>query len=73
MGRASKKAKAEGAHLVFFEESGFFLNPLVRRTWAAQGQSPVLRSFGRHRDKVSVIAALQPCADAPATGTLLSR
>ena len=40
------------------DESGFLLNPVVRRTWAQQGQTPVLPSWGRHRDKVSVIAAL---------------
>lgn len=40
------------------DESGFFLNPLVRRTWAPKGKTPRLRSFGRHRDKVSVVAAL---------------
>ena len=40
------------------DESGFFLNPLVRRTWAPKGKTPVLPSWGRHRDKVSVIAAL---------------
>ena len=43
---------------MLIDESGFFLNPLVRRTWAAKGVTPVLRSFGRHRGKVSVIAAL---------------
>jgi transposase len=40
------------------DESGFFLNPLVRRTWAPKGQTPVLTGFGRHRDKVSTIAAI---------------
>ena len=43
---------------MLIDESGFFLNPLVRRTWAPKGQTPVLPSWGRHRDKVSVIAAL---------------
>ena len=43
---------------MLIDESGFFLNPLVRRTWALKGKTPVLRSWGRHRDKVSVIAAL---------------
>ena len=54
----AKKAREEKAHLVLIDESGFFLNPLVRRTWAPKGQTPVLPSWGRHRDKVSVIAAL---------------
>jgi putative transposase len=54
----SKKAHAEGAHLVLIDESGFFLNPLVRRIWARKGKTPVLRTFGRRRRKVSVVAAL---------------
>lgn len=32
--------------------------PLVRRTWAPRGQTPVLPQRGRSRRKVSVIAAL---------------
>jgi putative transposase len=43
---------------VLIDESGFFLNPLVRRTWAPKGKTPVLRTFGCHRHKVSVVAAL---------------
>lgn len=41
---------------MLIDESGFFLNPLVRRTWAPKGKTPVLRTFGGHRDKVSVVA-----------------
>ena len=40
------------------DESGFFLNPTVRRTWAVRGRTPTLTGFGRHRDKVSTIAAI---------------
>ena len=43
---------------MLIDESGFFLNPLVRRSWAPVGQTPVLEGWGRHRDKVSAIAAL---------------
>lgn len=43
---------------MLIDESGFFLNPLVRRTWAPRGQTPVLEGWGRHRDKVSAIAAI---------------
>jgi transposase len=43
---------------VLIDESGFFLNPTVRRTWAPRGSRPVLTGFGRHRDKVSTIAAI---------------
>ena len=34
------------------------LNPLVRRTWAKRGRTPVLRAWGRYRQKVSVIGAV---------------
>jgi hypothetical protein len=53
-----KKARDERAHVVLIDESGFFLNPTVRRTWAPRGRTPVLTGFGRHRDKVSTIAAV---------------
>ncbi len=43
---------------MLIDESGFFLNPTVRRTWAPVGQTPTLEGWGRHRDKVSVIAAI---------------
>jgi putative transposase len=53
-----KKARDDGAHVVLIDESGFFLNPTVRRTWAPRGETPVLTGFGRHRQKVSTIAAI---------------
>ena len=53
-----KKAKAERAHVALIDEAGLFLNPLVRRSWAKKGRTPVLESWGRHRDKVSVIGAV---------------
>ena len=43
---------------MLIDESGFFLNPLVRRTWAPRGKTLVLPSWERQRDKVSVIAAV---------------
>lgn len=58
MAPVEKKAREDRAHLVLIDESGFFINPLVRRTWAPRGRTPVLRGFGRHRDKVSTIAAI---------------
>jgi transposase len=33
--------------------------PLVRRTWAVRGQTPVLQQRGKHRERVSVAAALR--------------
>ena len=58
MAAHQKKARDEGAHIVLIDESGFFLNPLVRRTWAPVGRTPTLTGFGRHREKVSTIAAI---------------
>jgi hypothetical protein len=43
---------------VFIDETGFLLHPLVRRTWAPQGQTPILRMRLRHRCKVSTIGGL---------------
>lgn len=43
---------------MFLDESGILMAPLVRRSWAPCGQSPVLRQRGAHHRKVSVIAAL---------------
>jgi transposase len=39
------------------DESGFMLQPVVRRTWAPQGQTPIQYSWDRH-DRLSVISAL---------------
>jgi transposase len=44
--------------LVFIDESGLLLLPVVRRTWSRCGQTPVLRHVGRNLKKVSAIAAL---------------
>jgi DDE superfamily endonuclease len=56
--RHPQKGGAEGAHVVLIDEAGLFLNPLVRRTWAERGRTPVLDGWGRHRDKVSAIGAM---------------
>jgi transposase len=54
----SKKAAQTHAHLVLIDETGLFLNPLVRRSWSKIGQTPVIAGDGGHRKKVSVIAGL---------------
>lgn len=56
--RIKHQAYRHGAHLVFFDESGLLLAPLLRRTWAPCGQTPALRQRSKHRDKVSVAAAM---------------
>lgn len=54
----SKKAREDHAHLVLIDETGLFINPLVRRTWAVRGRTPVIGGDGGHRQKVSVIGAV---------------
>jgi transposase len=53
-----KKTTRRSAHLVFEDESGFFLNPLVRRTWAVAGQTPVFHQRGRWRQHLSAVGAV---------------
>jgi putative transposase len=40
------------------DESGFLMSPLVRRTLAPRGKTPILKTTGKRREKVSVMAAL---------------
>jgi transposase len=58
MAAGKKNAARRRAALVFVDEAGFLMAPLVRRTWAPRGRTPVLRQRGRSRRKVSVIGAL---------------
>lgn len=46
------------AFLVFLDESGLLMAPLVRRSWAPRGLTPLLYQRTRSHQKVSVIAAL---------------
>ena len=43
---------------MLIDESGLLLNPLVRRSWALKGKTPVIGGDGGHRKKVSVIGAV---------------
>jgi len=43
---------------VFIDESGLLMAPLVRRTWAPRGKTPILYQCTRNYKKVSAIAAL---------------
>jgi transposase len=58
MAAPQKRASEAGAHLVLIDESGAFLSPLVRRSLAPRGKTPILKTPGRKRQKVSLIAAL---------------
>jgi transposase len=53
-----KKAKRQQAALALIDESGLLMAPLVRRTWAPRGQTPILIQKSGTREKVSVAAGL---------------
>jgi transposase len=55
---AQKRAARLRAHLVLIDESGLLTSPLVRRTLAPAGRTPILRQKGSHRENVSLAAAL---------------
>jgi len=57
-----KGAKEQGRSIVFIDESGFMLEPLVRRTWAPSGARPVVRTWHKH-DRLSVASALTVSAE----------
>jgi transposase len=59
---AQKKAIEEGYTPVFVDESGFYLLPCVRRTWAPIGQTPVLHEKAG-RDHLSVISGVSLYGD----------
>jgi transposase len=54
-----KKAKRNRALILFLDETGLSVIPLVSRTWAPRGQTPILHHNG-HWDKVSAITAVSP-------------
>ncbi len=45
------------ANIVFIDEAGFMLAPLLRRTWAPRGHTPVIKITSPH-ERISVIAAI---------------
>ena len=53
-----KNAARLNAWLVFIDESAFLMAPLVRRSWAPRGDTPILRQRTRSHRKVSVVGAL---------------
>ena len=57
MAAGQKKAREHGWSVVLIDESGFMLQPLVRRTWAPRGQTPIQYGWDR-RDRLSVIAGI---------------
>lgn len=69
METSKKKACRQGRAIVFIDESAYMLQPIVGRTWAKVGKTPVLVMRDR-RDRWSVIAAItyRPDAERSAFG-----
>ena len=57
--RVEKKAAQEGRTIVFIDESGFYLLPMVVRTYAPCGCTPILKEYLSY-DHLSVIGAVTP-------------
>lgn len=55
--RIVREAFRRRAHIVFLDESGFQLNPSVRRTLAPRGRTPALEAWDR-RDRISAISCV---------------
>lgn len=58
MARVGKKSRRQQVPIVLIDECGLLLLPLLRRSLAPRGRTPVLEHRARQRDKVSLIAAL---------------
>jgi transposase len=55
--RILEDAERLGAYLVFVDESGFMLSPVLRRTFAPRGKTPVIKVANPH-GRISAIGAL---------------
>jgi transposase len=58
LGTAKKNARRRHAWLVFEDESGLSQQPVVRRTWAPRGETPILTHVGGHWTRLSIAGAL---------------
>lgn len=58
MAGAFKKSADDDGVIVFADETGYLMNPSVKKTWALCGQTPVVVYRNRHHRKVSVLGAL---------------
>jgi hypothetical protein len=65
--RIVRDAFRRRATLIFLDESGFMLTPLVRRTLAPRGCTPVSRTWDR-RDRISAISCVTLAPDAEQPG-----
>jgi transposase len=53
-----KKARRLNAWIVFLDEAGFLMAPLLRRSWALHAHTPQIPHRTRHHSKVSAIATV---------------
>ncbi|WP_229599749.1 IS630 family transposase [Runella slithyformis] len=58
-GTGIKKAEDENRAIVYIDESGFYLLPLVCRTWAPKGKTPIIEEKAG-KEHLSLIAAMAP-------------
>lgn len=56
MAKGEKRVRDQGWSIVLIDESGFMLQPVIRRTWAPKGKTLFQYSWDRH-DRLSVISA----------------
>jgi transposase len=70
--RILREAWRRQAHVAFLDESGFLLEPLLRRTLAPRGQRVVLRCSAKH-DRVSAISCVTLSPQARHVGLYFGR
>lgn len=58
VGAAKKNARRRRAWIVFEDESGVSQQPVVRRTWAPRGETPVLIHTGGNWKRLSIAGAV---------------
>jgi transposase len=57
MAKTQKKAVEEGMKIIFVDESGFYLLPMLVRTYAPRGETPILKEWVSH-DHLSVMSGI---------------
>jgi transposase len=55
--RILREAWERSATLIFLDESGFQLTPLLRHTWSPRGHTPIVPAWQRH-DRISAISGV---------------
>lgn len=65
-----KKARKLNAILIFADEAGLLMSPLVKRSWAPRGETPVLKTKTRSHRKISAIGGLTTTAAGRAQGLI---